>query len=91
MADIETSDDFGARLCARVWGAMAGDLAVNEVCAMVGKLIETDRAAVANAVLDEYMALVNEKVMAAKPRGRLDCFRNAYAELRAKYAAKGGG
>lgn len=57
-------------------------------------LIEADRAAVANQVLDEYMALVNQMIIARARTGepaRLNFFRAAYAELKTKYAPKGGG
>lgn len=78
MADIESANDTACR----VWSNFQrGEAAA---------IIEARDNAVANAVLVEYMALVNEKVMAAKSCGRLDCFRNAYADLRAKHAAKGG-
>lgn len=89
MSEIEDAEEFGANLVTRVWNAMASDLAANEVYAMAGKLITARDNAVANAVLDEYMALVNQMVLTRARTGesaRLNFFRTAHAELKAKYA-----
>ncbi len=53
--------------------------------------IEADRNATRLALLEEYIASVNAKAMRALEQDRLQYYREAFSEIRAKYTDQAGG
>lgn len=84
MADIESVNTLAGRVVRLAIPIVVSDSYDGEKWDALARLIEADRNAVANAVLDELVALDDGDA------DTMPVYR-AVALLRGKYAAKGGG